>query len=196
MRSALLLLLAAFAAVLNAQGLDGTTIQAWLPDVPISEAQDAANRLRKNETNITPIGDALVRGLYLTYDPATNSTAQLSTQLKVSPPPENSGLFAVANLAGNSELFKAAGLFGSAGYMQPLIDFLTEEMGYVPGEDLWAFPYDWRTTNGDTGKLDELHRLVGGVRNQTGRPVTLLAHSMGGLLSLSVRRRDPRAFLK
>jgi pSer/pThr/pTyr-binding forkhead associated (FHA) protein len=65
-----------------------------------------------------------------------------------------------------------------------LVAFLTEELGYRPGEDLLEFPYDWRRDNRETARA--LAAAIAVWRR--GRPdpaerVVVLAHSMGGLVS-------------
>ena len=54
--------------------------------------------------------------------------------------------------------------------------------GYVPEEDLFTFPYEWR----DSNKVNavELKAKIQEIKNKTDRPkVDIVAHSMGGLLA-------------
>ncbi|EKE15692.1 MAG: PGAP1 family protein [uncultured bacterium] len=54
--------------------------------------------------------------------------------------------------------------------------------GYVPEEDLFKFPYEWRDSNADGAKL--LKDKINEIKIQTDWPkVDVVAHSMGGLLS-------------
>lgn len=54
--------------------------------------------------------------------------------------------------------------------------------GYVPEEDLFKFPYEWRDSNVDNAKL--LKDKINEIKTQTNWPkVDVVAHSMGGLLS-------------
>lgn len=65
-----------------------------------------------------------------------------------------------------------------------------EEQGYVLNQDLFLFPYDWRkdldwiSTARDNGAAQSLAEMVDQVKEQTGAAqVTLIAHSMGGLIA-------------
>jgi pSer/pThr/pTyr-binding forkhead associated (FHA) protein len=60
-----------------------------------------------------------------------------------------------------------------------LSDYLVEDLGYEPGRDLLEFPYDWRQ---DIRRSAE--RLAAAIDHwPVTRPITLIAHSMGCLLS-------------
>ena len=65
-----------------------------------------------------------------------------------------------------------------------LTNFLTQDLGYESGKDLLEFPYDWRRDNRETARL--LAEAIRQWRQQPGRPadrITLVAHSMGGLVA-------------
>ncbi len=63
-----------------------------------------------------------------------------------------------------------------------LIADLENYGGYVQGETLFTFPYDWRKSNIFTAEL--LHGEIQKIKNQTGSPrVDVVAHSMGGLIA-------------
>ena len=65
-----------------------------------------------------------------------------------------------------------------------LTNFLTQDLGYESGKDLLEFPYDWRSDNRKTARL--LARAIRQWRQQLDRPadrITLIAHSMGGLVA-------------
>ena len=65
-----------------------------------------------------------------------------------------------------------------------LTNFLTQDLGYEPGKDLLEFPYDWRRDNRETARL--LAEAIRQWRKQLDRPadrITLIAHSMGGLVA-------------
>lgn len=53
-------------------------------------------------------------------------------------------------------------------------------LGYREGADLFVFPYDWRRSNFETA--DRLREFIA-AKGLAGRPVDLVAHSMGGLVS-------------
>lgn len=70
----------------------------------------------------------------------------------------------------------------------PLYDYFgglikeLESRGYVEGENLFVFPYDWRRDISFTSL--QLKHKIDGVIAQTGSPkVDVVAHSMGGLLA-------------
>ncbi len=52
---------------------------------------------------------------------------------------------------------------------------------------VYLFAYDWRRDNLET--LDQLEKLVATVRERHGKPVELIGHSMGGMLSLALLAR-------
>ncbi|MEQ9450089.1 MAG: FHA domain-containing protein [Pseudomonadales bacterium] len=65
-----------------------------------------------------------------------------------------------------------------------LVGFLEEELGYVSGQDLLEFPYDWRQDNRDSAEklkiaVDNWRRDVIGMDTK----FTILCHSMGALVS-------------
>lgn len=63
-----------------------------------------------------------------------------------------------------------------------LIADLQNYAGYVLGETLFTFPYDWRRANHFTAQL--LYGEIQKIKNQTGSPrVDVVAHSMGGLIA-------------
>lgn len=54
--------------------------------------------------------------------------------------------------------------------------------GYVEGETLFTFPYQWRDSNNDNAQL--LGEKIAEIKNQNNWPkVDIVAHSMGGLLA-------------
>ncbi|GIQ89302.1 lecithin:cholesterol/ phospholipid:diacylglycerol acyltransferase, partial [Kipferlia bialata] len=61
----------------------------------------------------------------------------------------------------------------------PLKDRL-EADGYVAGETLFGYPYDWRNLFFGPAIQGGLSDLVDRVHRQTGLPVVLIGHSMGG----------------
>lgn len=71
--------------------------------------------------------------------------------------------------------------FSLSSQYQALLDDL-RKFGFKEGETLFPFPYDWRTSNADAAArlADRLDALVA---QRPGAEVTLLAHSMGGLVS-------------
>jgi pimeloyl-ACP methyl ester carboxylesterase len=65
---------------------------------------------------------------------------------------------------------------------QTIVDHFTVTHGYVENTDFWAFPYDWRKDNAISAA--QLDTLVDSVLQQTGKSqVTIVAHSMGGLVT-------------
>lgn len=60
-------------------------------------------------------------------------------------------------------------------------------IGYVPGETLFGFPYDWRQSVRHAATLERLHALIHTLHNSTSekQPIDIMTHSMGGLLMKS-----------
>jgi pSer/pThr/pTyr-binding forkhead associated (FHA) protein len=58
-------------------------------------------------------------------------------------------------------------------------DYLVEQLGYRRGVDYFEFPYDWRQDVRQSAR--ELARTVDGL--PTSRPITIMAHSLGTLVS-------------
>jgi len=54
-------------------------------------------------------------------------------------------------------------------------------LGYVEGQTLFVFPYDWRQSNFDSA--EKLATFIDGIPALRGRKFDLVAHSMGGLVS-------------
>lgn len=52
------------------------------------------------------------------------------------------------------------------------------KLGYREGVDLFSFAYDWRLSNFETA--ENLRRFIA-TKNLAGRPIDIVAHSMGGL---------------
>ena len=69
-------------------------------------------------------------------------------------------------------------------YWHEMILYLIS-IGYVPGETLFGFPYDWRQSVRHPPTLARLHTLIHTIRNNTqGAPlVDIMTHSMGGLIA-------------
>ena len=77
-------------------------------------------------------------------------------------------------------------------YFKPLITFLEKKMGYVLGESLFVFPYDWRLLNNGPGRMKDMDSAIataihlatqaGVYTNQDDKKVDVLTHSMGGLV--------------
>lgn len=55
-----------------------------------------------------------------------------------------------------------------------------EALGYQEGRDLFMFHYDWRRSNFETA--DKLRRFIAD-KGLAGKPIDLIGHSMGGLVS-------------
>ena len=55
------------------------------------------------------------------------------------------------------------------------------ELGYKPGVDFWAFPYDWRQSNKVSGQL--LARFIEQILPDSNDGVDIVSHSMGGIIT-------------
>ncbi|QDZ22171.1 lecithin:cholesterol acyltransferase [Chloropicon primus] len=70
-------------------------------------------------------------------------------------------------------------------YFEPLIEFLESQGGYVLGETLFGAPYDFRMAGDGLTQLgyeEKLTRLIEEIVQKQQRRVTLVAHSMGGMV--------------
>jgi pimeloyl-ACP methyl ester carboxylesterase len=56
-----------------------------------------------------------------------------------------------------------------------------KELGFVEGKDLFYFPYDWRQSNFVTA--ERLRAFIESKKELAGRKITIVAHSMGGLVA-------------
>ena len=75
-------------------------------------------------------------------------------------------------------------LWSQSIYMYTFIQNL-KEIGYEPGKNLFAFPYDWRKSLNDETTLERLHIMI-----EKLNPI-VIAHSMGGLLIEEYFRAHP-----
>lgn len=78
--------------------------------------------------------------------------------------------------------------------MAPLVSALEEELGYRDGQNLFGAPYDFRygpASSVGSQYLSELRELVeSAFAANGGKPVILLAHSLGGLFALHLLDRS------
>jgi hypothetical protein len=66
-------------------------------------------------------------------------------------------------------------------YFFELIQFLQSDLGYEPGKNLFAFPYDWRlNTDILSGRFEKYIDFVRNVTNS--ESVDIISHSFGGIL--------------
>jgi pimeloyl-ACP methyl ester carboxylesterase len=120
------------------------------------------------------------------FDPSTGAVLPLATAAAedwtVVAPREGYGLEAVSDLVrGSGTVARAIRAIHRSAYLAPLIRRL-ENAGYTRGEDLFAFPYDWRESTRSVKLVDELRDTIRDIHASTGRRVELVTHSMGGLL--------------
>ena len=80
-----------------------------------------------------------------------------------------------------SEVVVVPHLIKLDGYSR-LTQYLETNVGYMAGVDLLEFPYDWRQDNRLTAELLAA-RIVAWRQRMGHGPVTIIAHSMGGLVS-------------
>lgn len=74
----------------------------------------------------------------------------------------------------------------AANYFHVMIDWATS-LGYLPGETLFGFPYDWRQTIRYKPTLDRLEALIlEAVQSSPGLKIDIVSHSMGSLLFKSL----------
>ncbi|MBI2034067.1 MAG: hypothetical protein HYT13_03150 [Candidatus Liptonbacteria bacterium] len=78
-------------------------------------------------------------------------------------------------------------------YTETLISKLTDS-GYIEGQDLFVFPYDWRLGISDVSEKFERHVREIVAQTRTNK-VDIIAHSMGGLLAKEYIRRFGGSFV-
>lgn len=71
-----------------------------------------------------------------------------------------------------------------ANYYHEMINYLVS-IGYMPGETLFGFPYDWRQSVRYEKTLFKLEQLISYLSQKSKEPVDIISHSMGGLLMKS-----------
>lgn len=96
-------------------------------------------------------------------------------ELELSPTKQQSPLIA-------NDILDSVSIFGpfSIGQYSGLLKSLTE-MGYIRNTNLFIFPYDWRQSNFDTAL--KLKSFIEKNPAFNGKKVTIIAHSMGGLVA-------------
>lgn len=63
----------------------------------------------------------------------------------------------------------------------PLVKYLESNLGYVLGENLFLFPYDWRRSNAISAQL--FKEYLNSIDLDTSDGIDIVAHSMGGLVA-------------
>jgi len=109
-------------------------------------------------------------------------------QWTIQSPSERSGLYAVDNL--NPSALTNSSVNGPVrNYLHDMIGFL-EKLGYVEGQNLFAFPYDWRDSILNTA--NKLAVFLKKVAKDTGASqVNVVSHSMGGYVTKTALVSDP-----
>jgi len=91
----------------------------------------------------------------------------------------------------------SAWVLGDAGnYMHDLVEYLVQ-LGYTRGRDLRGAPYDFRFAPQSQGDyFQRLRSLVEEMyKFNRNTPITIISHSMGGLMSLHFLQQQPQAWL-
>jgi hypothetical protein len=121
----------------------------------------------------------------------TGELVGLSGQWTTSARTENYGLCGVDSLDPNLWVDESVGF-----YFRHLLQHFSCDLGYVEGDTLWAFPYDWRL---GPYAIDTLVALEGRLRKIACRgadessscgTVDVITHSMGGLLFQELIQND------
>lgn len=103
-----------------------------------------------------------------------------------------------------SLLYLDPSLKRATAYMAPLVESL-EEIGYVSGETLFGAPYDFRyglAAEGHPSKvgskflLDLKDLVEKASRDNGGKPVIIVSHSLGGLFALQLLNKNPISWRK
>jgi len=69
-------------------------------------------------------------------------------------------------------------------YFYDMIEFLKNELGYVPGKTLFAFPYDWRLNSAQISPqlLSHVKKILEITKESGATSVDVISHSYGGVL--------------
>eukprot|EP00742_Colponemidia_sp_Colp-10_P004822 GILJ01005147.1.p1 GENE.GILJ01005147.1~~GILJ01005147.1.p1 ORF type:complete len:516 (+),score=87.81 GILJ01005147.1:492-2039(+) len=111
------------------------------------------------------------------YDKDLDVMKPYYDHVEVTIPTENFGLAAISNLDPDADWPVST----YTAYFERLINRL-KTFGYVPGKTLFAAPYDWRQSNACEENLHRLRTAIETAFNATQKKVSLISHSMGGLL--------------
>lgn len=71
-----------------------------------------------------------------------------------------------------------------------------EDAGYVPGINLWGFPYDWRNSVRDEIMLDRLDHVLSKISKNGTEKIIIVAHSLGNFVAKSYLAHYPGNFKK
>lgn len=120
----------------------------------------------------------LPRYLFGHYNATSYEVTSIETKYKIHPLEDNFGLCGIDDLASNLDSFSM-----SQYVYKRLIQFLTS-IGYVPGRTLFGYPYDWRSLESSDGETlaSDLSTYITSISERTKSNVTVITHSMGGLL--------------
>ncbi|GIQ85890.1 lecithin:cholesterol/ phospholipid:diacylglycerol acyltransferase, partial [Kipferlia bialata] len=99
----------------------------------------------------------------------------------------NHGLWAISNLWPE---IKVKAINKLTTYFQRLIEAL-QAKGYVPGTNLFGYPYDWRQCVSSAAVQRPLTDLIQSVTAQTGHTPVVICHSMGGQVLRAYLAKDP-----
>ncbi|CAG0887974.1 unnamed protein product [Cyprideis torosa] len=82
-------------------------------------------------------------------------------------------------------------------YFFPVADELVKELGYKRNQNLMGAPYDFRKAPNEQQQfLQNLKLLIEKTRKSTGRPISLVTHSMGSPLALYFLQRQSSSWKK
>eukprot|EP00164_Ancoracysta_twista_P005565 GFYU01007632.1.p1 GENE.GFYU01007632.1~~GFYU01007632.1.p1 ORF type:complete len:489 (-),score=133.61 GFYU01007632.1:61-1527(-) len=123
------------------------------------------------------------------FDPATEEyTSYNNDYYKVFAPKNAFGLYAIDNLNPETPV-------GAAQYWHKFLSHL-QRRAYLPGKDLFGFPYDWRQSNRRPQTMKELLDLVESTYTARRERVTLITHSMGCKVAHSFFAKYPKESAK
>lgn len=114
--------------------------------------------------------------LWSKYNSETGKTESLDPDSHIEVPEDRYGLYSCDMLDPDFRFSVDA-----VNYFHVMILQL-RSCGYVEGQDLFGFGYDFRQSNRLPAAMDKLLQKLKGIYEQTGKKVDVVTHSMGGLL--------------
>lgn len=115
--------------------------------------------------------------LWSRFDPATGRSVTLDTDTHIEVPQDRYGLYAIDMLDPDMVIGSDCVYY----FHDMIVEFL--KWGYQEGTTLFGFGYDFRQSNRYQGTLERLASKLEAVYTASGgRKITIISHSMGGLL--------------
>eukprot|EP00270_Netrium_digitus_P004211 TRINITY_DN1514_c1_g2_i3.p1 TRINITY_DN1514_c1_g2~~TRINITY_DN1514_c1_g2_i3.p1 ORF type:complete len:487 (+),score=134.93 TRINITY_DN1514_c1_g2_i3:108-1568(+) len=126
--------------------------------------------------------------LWSKYNPETGVTESLDSSVRIEVPDDNHGLYS-CDLLDPDILIP----LDVVNYFHTMIIEM-RKWGYMDGQTLFGFGYDFRQSNRLPAAMAQLKEKLKSVHTATGKKVTVITHSMGGLVLKSLLALHPQEF--